>query len=269
MKKRIFTYLLTAVVGIFMVSSCNDNPSSSEEGPPDLPPAQSMDMGFTEFEQFNDQQEKSTASTNNISRAFVTATVLKAIVDVNLAIPRALLLAAENSEAELNGDGEWEWSYSKTEGEHNYNVTLLATREGDDSVQWNFYVTNSPLGLDNALFFSGETNEEGDQGTWTYYNLQNPGQEEEVSTVSWTIEGEEELEIRLDVTSDRNDNLGDYITYSSEGEIKTAVYFDASDDEITELQFNADNYTGYIIAPNYNNGEKACWNSALQDVACE
>lgn len=269
MKRQLLTSGLILCLGFFALISCTDNPSSADQEPPTLPPAESMQMNFSEFNEQNSQQGSAQiASASNFSRAVVTATVMKVIVDVNLAIPRALLKAAQNTDAELNGDGEWEWSFSKTEGEHNYSVNLIATREGDDTIQWNFYVTNSQLGINNELFFNGRTSADGTEGTWSYYNLQNPD-EEEVSQIEWTVNGENDVQLKLEVTSDQNDRLGDYITYTFDGTTKAVVYYDASDDETIEMQLNTETHAGYIIAPNYNNGTKACWNSNFQDIACE
>lgn len=82
------------------------------------------------------------------------------------------------------------------------------------------------------------------------------------------VNGENDVELRLEVTSDRNDHQGDYLEYTFDGTLKTAVYYDNSEDEETRLQLNVDSNEGFIIAPDYNNGNKACWNGEFQDVAC-
>lgn len=253
---------------LFLLISCKDNTSSAPDDPPQLPPARSMEMDFSTFQ--NQQNSGSKVQTaDNFSRAVVTAVIMKAAVDINLAIPKALLRAASNAEAELNADEEWEWSYSKTEGENMYAVRLVAAREGDDTVNWEFYVTNSELALDNVLFFSGTTNSDGTEGTWIYYNLQGSELQQEVSRVDWIVNGKDDVQLRLEITSDRNNHLGDYIDYTFDGTYKTAVYYDASDEATTEIQLTVDTNVGYIVTPNYNGGQQSCWDSDFQDVACE
>lgn len=269
MIRSIHFSLVALLLACLAITSCSDDPASAGGEPPEMPPSESMKMDFSEYESQNKQLvQNETASTENFGRAVVTATVMKAIVNLNLAIPRGLLQAAANADAEFDGEGEWTWSYSKSEGEHTYSVDLTANVSGDNNVTWSLYVTNTQLGLDNQLFFLGETNMEGTEGTWTYFNLQNTETQEEISTVNWTVNGEEDIDLRLEVTSDRNDNQGDYIEYHLDNTTKSAVYFDASDEASIELQIDTETHAGFIIAPNYNDGAKACWDDQFQDVSC-
>jgi len=270
MKNR---YYLSTVAGllscILLIVSCKDDPSSVSEEPPTVPPASSMKMDFSTLSNQKDgAQANSQQSVENFGRAVVTGIVLKSIVEVNVAIPRALLTAANNSDAELNENEEWEWSFSRTERDTSFDVRLLASRTEQDSVNWSFYVTNPDLELDNQLFFDGTTNANGTEGVWAYYSIENTGSQEQVSHLNWAINVENDIELRLEVTSDRHGNQGDYIDYTYEDSLKTVVYYDNSEDAETEIQYNVNTKAGYIIAPNYNNGEKACWDENLQDVTC-
>ncbi|MBN2731685.1 MAG: hypothetical protein JXR26_04560 [Balneolaceae bacterium] len=253
---------------IFLVVSCSDNLSSSTETPPELPPAQSMQTNFSLFDQQQTSSQPQTRASENFNRAFGTALIMKAVVDFNLAIPRALLAAASNAGAELNESEEWEWNYSKQAGDQTFGVRLVASGDGDTSVNWNFYVTNSELGLSDQLFFSGTTSADGREGTWVYYDLQTPDNQEAVSEISWSVTGDEEVALRLDVVSDRNENEGDYLEYTFDNSVKSAVYYNADENEITKIEWNVETKVGYIISPDYNNGQKACWDTDLQDVTC-
>lgn len=140
-------------------------------------------------------------------------------------------------------------------------------RAGNDDVNWQFFVTNSELSIEDRLFFDGTTNADGSQGTWTYYDLSNESNES-VSEIQWAVTGEEEVSLRLDVVSDRFDNQGDYIDYTFDGTVKNAVYYNAGNDETTELQWNVETKAGYLIAPNFNNGEQACWDENFDNASC-
>lgn len=263
---------LQSISGIFcvllLVISCNDNPSSVNEEPPQVPEASTMQMDFSEFDSQQQSQKLKAQSNDNFSRAVGTAVIMKAVVEINLAIPRALLTAANNADAELNDNEKWEWNFSETAGDTSYAVRLVAERESEDEVNWNFYVTNSEVGVDDQLFFSGTTNTDGTQGVWSYYNLQNTSSQEQVSQIEWSVNGENDVDLRLEVTSDRNDHQGDYLEYAFDGTLKTAVYYDSSEEQETILQLNVNSNVGFIIAPNYNNGEQACWDGDFQDIAC-
>lgn len=253
---------------LLFFSSCDDDPSSVNDEPPQLPPVQSMEADFTSFESQQKQAQPQNKSADNFQRAITSAVILKAVVELHLAIPKALLTAAKNTDAEFNDNGQWEWNFSKTADGNTFGVRLLGIREGENTVNWQFFVTNSQLGLEDHLFFSGTTNSNGTEGMWTYYSLQDTENQEEVSGVEWTVNGEEDIQLRLEVTSDRNGNQGDYIDYTFDAPLKTAIYYDSSKDQETTIQINVDTKAGYIIAPDYNNGNKACWDENFQDISC-
>ena len=265
LKVSAITALLLAAV---FIASCSDDPASADEEPPQMPPPQSMEMDFSAFNTQKVVQQKA-KSAENFSRAAITALILKGVVDVNLAIPRVLLAAANNADANLNADGEWEWSFSKTARDTSFEVSLLASRTDQDSVNWELYVTNPSLDLNNQLLFDGTTSADGTEGSWSYYNWKNSANQQQVSQVDWIVAAEDEVQLRLEVTSDRNGHQGDYIDYTYQDSLKTAIYYDNSENEQTEIQFNVDTKAGYIISPDFNNGNKACWDENLQDVACE
>lgn len=273
MRKSMQKWASIALMGMIFMVSCKDNPSSFSDEPPTIPPIGSMEVDLSAFEDEGSQQEAANQvfaedSTSNFKQAAFRALIMKVVVEINLAIPRALLEAAAYSDAELNDDEEWVWSYSKTTGEETYEVRLVASREGDDQVNWKLFVTNSELRLENRLFFEGITNNDGSEGSWTYYDLQNTQPEGAVSGVEWQVNGEDDVQLKLEVLSDRNENLGDYIEYAFDGTVKHAVYFNAGEEATTEIQWNVETHEGYLIAPEYNQGEKACWNSELVNTAC-
>jgi hypothetical protein len=145
---------------------------------------------------------------------------------------------------------------------------LIATANDNGQVVWQMYVTSSALNIDNALLFEGEVLSDGSSGNWTYYALLGDEAGSEISRINWTVENEDQNDLRLEVLSDRNSNLGDYIEYNFDSPIKRAVYFNADEDETAEIEWNSETLEGYIIAANYNNGEQACWNSNFQNVEC-
>lgn len=265
--RRFLLFLSGAICLILFMNSCDDNPSSAKESPPQVPPAATMSMDFSEF---SDQQktQSQNQSAGHFRRAVGTAVIMKTVADLNLAIPRALLKAANKAEPEFNDEGQWEWNYVKNTDDKNFSVRLLADRESEDQINWSFYVTNSRLGLENHLFFNGTTNSDGSQGVWSYYRLENTDGREQVSEIEWTVNGEDDVELRLEVTSDRNDRQGDYLEYMFDGTIKSVAYYDNSEDQEVRLQINVDSKVGFIIAPDYNDGNKACWDDDFQDVSC-
>lgn len=228
-----------------------------------MPPAESMTVDVSEMESASNKSIAKAAE-SNFNTALVAAGVAKIILEANLAIPKALITAAQDETAEAVNNTEWEWSYDTAANGQNFGVRLSANAESTDEVTWNFYVTNSVLGLDNQIFFSGKSDYEATSGTWTYFNLES-GQE--VSVVTWQ-RTEDFTSVTLEVESDRNNNLGDTISYEFDGTVKTVVFVDVSEDETTTISYNTETMTGFIISPNYNSGAKSCWDENLNNTTC-
>ena len=228
-----------------------------------MPPVESMSVDISEMEMASSKAVAKSAE-SNFNTALVAAGVAKIILEANLAIPKALITAAQDETADAVNNTEWEWSFDTAANGQNFGVRLTANAESNDEVMWNFYVTNSVLDLDDQIFFSGTSDYEATSGTWTYFNLETG---REVSVVTWQ-RTEDSTSVTLDVESDRNNNLGDSISYEFDGTVKTVVFVDVSEDETTTISYNTETMTGFIISPNYNNGAKSCWDENLNNTTC-
>ena len=64
---------------------------------------------------------------------------------------------------------------------------------------------------------------------------------------------------------------GDMLTYKAENSNRSVTYLDQSANPAAAGQIFWDDvtYAGYLIAPNYNNGQKSCWDSQLNDMTCQ
>lgn len=258
------------LVGLLIINACSDSVSSSEQDtPPKIPSVESMNMDFSTFDeneppsQINDEASEVT----NFTQAVIRAALMKAVVDANLALPRAIFKAAADADANLNEENEWEWSFSKTINDDNFEVRFVGTRQDENTILWECYITNSQMGLEDALLFDGTSNNDGTEGNWTYYNIQNQKEHEAVSQITWS-KTETTTSLTLEVLSEDSQHFGNTIEYFSKGNIKHATFYNAGEDATTELEWNSESFTGYLIAPNYNNGEKACWDSNFQNVTC-
>ncbi|MBD3615298.1 MAG: hypothetical protein HUJ22_01905 [Gracilimonas sp.] len=226
-----------------------------------------MKVDFSEIK--DKQASNSTASgESNFAVATKAATVMKAILDLNVAIPRTLVKAAQRHNPEYISAGEWEWNYSTEAGGDNFGVRITAKTNPNNDVTWRFFVTNSATAppLKDALFFEGRSDFLGTSGKWMYYN---PTAEdyEQVSLITW--ERNENIEsVDLEVTSDRNDNMGDIIEFNFDGTVKKAIYRDVSSGETAIISYNTEANTGSILAPGYNNGNRACWDETLKNISC-
>lgn len=265
MLKRLLLFSITCLLFI----SCSDDPSTFTDEPPELPPVASMDADMSTL--IGSNQAKSAATTHSADyyiEAVFHAGFLKRVIDNNLSMPKDLLEAAEDTVAQLNDNQQWEWNYQYTTNTNNFDVRLVAERIASSVINWSFFVTADHLGLENHLLFSGTTQDAGKEGTWMYNSLQDPENDQQLSEINWTIQDEQNVQLRLDVLSDRLVAAGSYIDFSFDEVQKTVAYYDAGEDTTTTIQWNVDTKAGYIVAPNINNGEKACWDEEQENINC-
>ena len=246
---------------IFLFISCSDTKNNNEITPV-IPSVQSMTIDLSDFK----DNPKSNAG-SNFNAALFRAGVAKLIIDANLIIPKVLINGAQNRNGEIVADGEYQWRYTAENGEDDFSVLLTAEVDSEDDVEWNFFVTTSATNppLNNFLFFSGNAEYDGTEGSWTYYDAQENGP---VSEIEWDIDNDGSVDLDFSVLSDRNGNDGAEIDYDFDGRIKTIVYVEGSSGDTTTIQFNTETNVGFIISPNYNEGIKSCWDETLSDVPC-
>lgn len=258
------------LAGVLLMNACSDSVSSSKQDtPPKMPPAESMNMDLSTFDENEppSQVNNETSEVTNFAQAVIRAALMKVVVDANLALPRAIFKAAAEADANLNEENEWEWSFTKTVNGNTFEVRFVGTRQDENTILWECYITNTEKGFDDVLLFEGTSNNDGTEGTWTYYNIQNTQEQEAVSQISWS-KTETSTTLTLEVISENSPHFGNTIEYLAEGNIRHATFYNASEDQTTELHWNLETLAGYLIAPNYNNGEKACWDSNFQNVPC-
>lgn len=256
---------LIAAVLLFLVS-CHSSKKLSDPSPV-LPSEESMEIDFSEIE--DKQSGNSIASTeSHFAAAAKAAKAIESILDLNVTIPRALVKLAKRHSPDYISDGEWEWNYSAEVDGDDLGVRVTAKTNLNNEVTWRFFVTNPKVipPLEDALFFEGRFDFTGTSGKWMYYSL-TAEDHEQVSLITW--EKKENLEsVDLEVTSDRNDNMGDIIEFDYDGIVKKAIYRDVSSGETAIISYNTKTKTGFIVAPGYNNGNRACWDENLKNISC-
>lgn len=270
MAKRILFITPVVLFCIFaFFTSCTDNPSKVQKEPPQLPPVESMSFDLSVFDQGMAQKKFRELKTDNYDKAMKTAGFMRLLLQMNLAFPRVLLMGAYDSDGSFIGDGKWEWSFSETRNGDTFGIRLVAIRENAEQVKWKFYVSSSLLELNDHLLFKGISFNDGTEGTWTYYSLFNTGSNTPVYEIAWSVKAEDNVELKMEMLTDYFfEKKGTFLKYMFDGIYKTVTYFDASTGQTTIIQWNAETNAGFIIAPDYNNGEKACWDENFQNVAC-
>lgn len=244
-------------------TACSD-PHDQEGDPPAIPSAESMTVNFEGLNSANKMNSVQQTETH-IGVAYFSALAAGIILEANFAIPKALLSAAENENAEYLGDGEWQWSYSASGDQGSFSVRLTAQTKREE-VEWNFYVstTSTQVNWDDVLLFSGTSTYDGNEGTW---NIFNPVTETQATSSSWEL-SESSASITLSVFDSSGAEIISRIVYTSVGTSKTVLIQDLTEDTETTIEWDADTGVGSITSTNYNNGERACWDENFQNAVC-
>lgn len=271
-RNRIFT--IAALLAISMgLSACGDSTGTNDQTPPDLPPQESMSTDMSTFDQGPQKQNLNTqqAGFENFTRAAFEAAAFKVILNANLFIPRAIFKAATKVDPEGGNNGEWNWNYSVDTNDKVFKASLTGQKDKDAGRStWQMHITNNQTepALDNFLLFEGQAQLDGTSGYWIYYDWTQPDQQTKISRLDWSNKSENALDLTLKVLSNRNNNINDVIEYQVSDSTKTVTYTDASKSSEIKIHWNSETHAGYLIDPDYNNGNKACWDSNFQNVAC-
>ena len=265
---RLLTVLLLAGV-----AACDaDSTSPIDPGPPpELPPLTSMSGDFSIFGDPGTQPAAPLAGADapglNFANAALRVLAAQVATVVVLAVPVATFAAAANNTPTYEDDGRWHWRFTTVQGGHTYTAHLSGAVQGSN-VAWDMRIT-SPTHvppLEEFVWYGGQDRLDRTSGTWTFYDPATPDSSTPVLGIDWThvssTEHGWEARALSGVAS------GDIFTASVDGDDRMITYLDASEQDFMEIYWNAADGSGYLIAPHYNGGVKACWDSNQQDVAC-
>ena len=273
LKSRRFGVTLLAVA--ITTSACDDGPA--EPGPedaPDLPPIASMQVDMTIFNAAGQAAGMDGASSvSALGVHFVTAaatvTLARAATVLVMTLPVAVFAAAASEEPVYDSNDEaFHWRYSLTDGEATFEADLSGYAQGVQSI-WAMRVSASSFDppLNAFLWYDGRANLDGTGGEWHIYSPDEP-QGSEILQIEWTHPDIDTWSLTFTNVNPAAEQMGDELTYEVDGDIRVVRFTDFSASTAAEIQWNAVSGVGYIEATNYNQGERACWDDNLDNVAC-
>ncbi|MBT8335814.1 MAG: hypothetical protein KJO11_04355 [Gemmatimonadetes bacterium] len=257
-----------ALVALVSVAACDD-PTAPDDTPPELPAAETMTFDFDFFDQGASigsvapaGPARQASAGPHWGAAALTVGLANVSVVVHLFVPVATWRAAA-SHSPVFEDGAWHWRYSVTQGGQSFSSDLSGFRDGDDRV-FEMSISSSALQLENFLWYRGRAPIGGTSGTWEFFDP------DAQSTVAGRIEWSHPAADRriLTFTAVSGENVGDELTYETDGADRFVTFFDVSENRSYEVYWDALTNAGYIVSPGYNGGEKACWDGALQNTPC-
>lgn len=265
--------LLTAFLAfsLLFAFSCDDDDSYSDQTPPALPPSEVLDPDLDTFSGASKTNAEATGQ--NFRRASATALLVNGFIAGNLAIPSGFIAAAQGaSEPQLRDGNTWVWEFSNSAMGSSFSSELSAeVFEAQDSIAWELRIdaNSGMVNIEDLLILDGATNQEVTEGNWNTYLLtttENSG----VATAEteWQFVDSTDYRANTEIVVPNIALTGDAFSFDKLRPEKETRYIDASEQDTTFVFWNYLDGGGYIQAPDYNNGDRACWNAAKEDADC-
>jgi len=253
-----------ALVALFL-SACKDSAEPDAGTPPDLPLLASMQVDLSFFSQPGANPRVASSMVGlNWTAAALRVGAANLAVSLVLAVPVATWAAA-GSQTPTVESGKWHWRFSAQQGGMTYGSHVTGYLDGSESV-WEMRITNSALGLDEFLWYDGRAALAGTSGHWSFHNP--AGGSAEVGRIDWTHASDTDWRLVFTNTNGASPDHGDILTYESSGTARSVTFVDVSTGQTTEVSWDSVAKAGWLIAPGFNGGAKACWDGALNDTSC-
>jgi len=271
--KKLLPVVLTSILWL---TACEKNPTGPNSEKPALPPQSSMAVDLNVFNSAAGLSNTGANQTNvglNFVAARLAVGAINLAVFAHMSVPVATFAAAISQEPILKDGGKWHWTYSVTDNAgHQFQADLAGWIDESARVsRWETRLTTSGFGapLNNFLWYTGQASLNNDSGQWDIYDHTQPNNSVKVVHIDWDHPSADRATLKFTVVKPQVPENGDVLTYKVEGNNRSVTLFDQSANSTLVIFWNAATNAGYIIAPNYNNGQKSCWDSQLNDTTCQ
>lgn len=214
-------------------------------------------------------QYAAAASRTHWINAFVRVVFVQLLMYDALEEPIGAFALAVHSVPQPRSDGSYLWTYIFVDSDGTeYGIFLFGTPLSD-RVVWRMEVSsNSPaMPLDHFVWFDGETMNDDSGGFWQFYDPVTATTGTETHRIDWT-HGPTEGVVTITANGVGHPDEGDYLEIRNSGLTASLEHYDASADELSRIEANADG-SGSITVPDYNNGQRACWDTSQIDTVCQ
>mgnify|MGYP001202534736 CR=1 FL=1 len=272
--------LLGAALLALIFAACDGTGTNADldvNDPPEVVPPEAFELGTDLFSDSNaDAQNATKVGTGehaHFANAAFRAWPVSFALKVNLAVPAAVTAAALQANPVVE-DGTWIWEATVDTTDHDHEMTfrLEGTPDGE-TIFWRMNVTvpEPPLGepLEDFELYTAETTLDGSSGTWTlYYPIE--GEQTAVLNAEFTVTDDHAKEITFRVPDYGGEFAGQSVYYAVDGSTRTFEWtrIEEGVEKVVTVVWDAETKAGFIVAPGYNGGEKACWDADLVNTEC-
>lgn len=250
------TLRLAAIAALLVLAGCD----ASEPGTADGAPALIAPAAFTlDTEAFPDANARVGAGAHFVNAA-ARVGLVSTVVGLRLVLPKAATAAATRDQPTV-ADGEWVWQSTVDVFGTSVDLRLKATPDGS-TVRWRL-VSTADDG-EPFTYYTATTSLDGQTGSWRLFSPDAAGA---VLTADFDVRGAEGGEVTFAVPNGL-ENGGSSVRYVTDGDDLTFDWLDQPEADRALIEWDRATRAGSITADTYNGGARACWNAALEDVAC-
>lgn len=258
---------------LLMLTGCDGTGPDVAGEPPDVLPPDAFSINA---DLFSNQAPGATRASKTGEHAHFTHAALRVwpvslLIKANLIIPTAVTAGALQADP-VAEDDTWVWTATADTLNQDVSFRLEGTPDGD-AVTWRMMVTapdpSQGQPLEDFALYTAQTALNGASGSWSlFYRLD--GERTRVLNADFTVPSDTEKEITFSVPEAADRNAGDSVRYAVDETQRTFEWTQVEDtgDTVVTVTWDAETKSGSIVAPDYNNGEMACWNENFQNVAC-
>jgi hypothetical protein len=268
--KKVLTLLLLTVFMASLLTGCKKKPGPK----PDLPPAESMLMDFSNFESGKSASfsefEKGVENSNWEFAVLVTG-YFRIIVASTLVVPVAAFdVAIDQTPVWMEEEKTWQWSYSVSVASVTYKARLVG-QVGASDVQWKMYVTREGTGaFAEFLWFTGTSKLNASSGQWIL-NESNTVQQP-LLQIDWTKTSAGVGTVKYTYVKTGNFK-NSYIEYGkTTGNFNSYFninYYNGTAFSDMDVEWSSTGYNGRVMCASwFGDSNWHCWNSNLANIVC-
>lgn len=277
MKKIINLLLILALVS-GLLSGCKKDKGD----PPVLPPAESLEIDFSNFETGKKSADivlpKGIENANWEFAAGVAA-IFRGVIFTTLAVPVLSFRAAANQDPVYLDDKMWQWSYEAPVFTDTYKARLTGQIRTSD-VEWKMYITKEggAGAFSEFLWFQGTSNLDGKGGQWTLNH--SPQFKEPVLQINWTKTGANIATIKYTYIRTLNNSRQpdpfktSFIEYGTQSgtynSYYTIYYYNGADFSDLEVEWSSTGRNGRVMCEQFFSDDLwHCWDGNYVNITCQ
>ncbi|MBD3184595.1 hypothetical protein GF312_20105 [Candidatus Poribacteria bacterium] len=274
--KNSICLLISIAIITFGYIGCNEDSDENEEEilaeAPILPPDESMQVNTSAFDTKNQGAPGNFNALTmlNYINASTRVVIINSAVLTALSVPAALYYQAKSNEPIEQEDGLLLWSYTAEVEYFTVTANLYGISEFDRNT-WSMIIStdSSVVQIEDFEYFRGVSDKLNKSGYWEFFDMQTPEEHNPTVKIEWEVDLlSEQIQLSITNIDTRSEHYQDILLYILDRNKAIMNYDDASNDGIWEIEWNTKTEAGSINVPNYNNGEKACWDANKQDIDC-